>query len=82
MGHWKLPFECFALQIFFQWKESSVIAVIIIDLIPLGLIRDVELEDVDIAVIQSGIDEELTTDTLNTGTQCHVFRFPRESSIK
>ena len=59
-----------------------MIAVIIIDLIPLGLIRDVELEDVDIAVIQSGIDEELTTDTLNTGTQCHVFRFPRESSIK
>ena len=59
-----------------------MIAVIIIDLISLGLIRDVELEDVDIAVIQSGTDEELTIDTSNTGTQCHVFRFPRESSIK
>ena len=59
-----------------------MIAVIIIDLISLGLIRDVELEDVDIAVIQSGIDEELTIDTSNTGTQCHMFRFPRESSIK
>ena len=59
-----------------------MIAVIIIDLIPLGLIRDVELEDVDIAVIQSRIDEELTTDTSNTDTQCHVFRCPRESSIK
>ena len=33
------------------------------------LVGDVELEDVDIAVIQSGIYEKLTTKISSTGTQ-------------
>ena len=52
-----------------------------IDLIPLVLVGDVELEDVDIAVVQSGINEELTTEISSTGTQCHVLRCPSKSSI-
>ena len=53
-----------------------------IDLIPLCLAGGVELEDVDIAVTQSGIDEELTTEISSTGTQCLMFRCPSNSSIK
>ena len=41
---------------FLPMKESLTIAVITIELIPLGLVKAVELEDVGIAVIQSGID--------------------------
>ena len=48
----------------------------------LGLVGDVELEDVDIAVIQSRIDEELSTEITSTGTQCPVLRCPSKSSIK
>ena len=46
------------------------------------MVGDVELEGVDIAIIQSRIDEELTTEISSTGTQCHVFRCPSKSSIK
>ena len=52
-----------------------------IDLIPLDLVGDVELEDVDIAVAQSEIDDELTVEISSTGAQCHMFRCPSKSSI-
>ena len=58
-------------------KESLTTVVKTKDLIPLGFVGDA-----DIAVIQSGIDEELTTEISNTCTQFHVFRCPCKSSIK
>ena len=33
-------------------------------------------------MVQSRIDEELTTEISSIGTQCHVFRCPSKSSIK
>ena len=71
--------ENFVFYVNYYGDDISVLLnlyICTIDLIPLGLVGDVELEDVDIAVVQSGINEELTTEISSTGTQCHVFRCP------